>query len=59
MFNPFAHAETEAPVKLAVELWPSRLKARATLTKDGKTRDVEISAPIAAGLIAFLKPYLK
>lgn len=57
--NPFRKTETEAPLKLSIELWPSRLKARATLTKDGRERDVEVSAPIAAVLLQFLKPYLK
>ncbi len=51
--------ETPAPLKLTVELWPARLKARATLTKDGKDRDVEVSSPIVAVLLGFLKPYLK
>lgn len=51
--------ESEAPVKLEVELWPARLKARATLTRNGTSRDVEVSAPIAAILLNFLKPYLK
>ncbi len=57
MFN--LKRETEAPLKLAIELWPSRLKARATLTKDGRDRDVEVSSPIVAVLVQFLKPYLK
>lgn len=51
--------EKEAPIKLAVELWPDRFKARATLTQNGKDRDVEVSAPIAAVLLQFLKPYLQ
>jgi hypothetical protein len=55
----FPRVEKEAPVKLSIELWPAKLKARATLTRDGKDRDVEISAPIAAVLLQFLKPYLK
>lgn len=59
VLNPFRRVETAAPVKLTVELWPSRLKARATLEKDGKARDVEVSAPIVALLLNFLKPYLK
>lgn len=59
MFNPFQAVESEAPIKLSIELWPSRLKARAKLTRDGKDQDVEVSAPIAAILIQFLKPYLK
>jgi hypothetical protein len=58
MYNPFA-AEKEAPVKLALELWPGRLKARATLTQDGKERDIEVSMPVAAAIISFVKPYLK
>jgi hypothetical protein len=56
----FPRVEKEAPVKLSIELWPAKLKARATLAREGHPdRDVEVSSPIAAVLIQFLKPYLK
>lgn len=59
VLNPFRRTETPATVKLSIELWPEKLKARATLTKDGQTRDVTIATPIVAVLLNFLKPYLK
>lgn len=50
--------ETDAPIQLRAELWPRRMKARLTLTQDGREQDLELSAPVVAALLAFLRPYL-
>lgn len=46
---------SEAPIRLQVEVWPALLKAKATLTENGKDRDVTISASIVAFLLNWLK----
>lgn len=43
------------PIKVVLELWPHRLGGRVTVYKDGKQRDIAVSAPLLAVLIGWAK----
>jgi len=58
MKNPFAakpSAPDSAPLQVKLELWPAAFRGRATVTKDGKYRDIEISATYMPAIVNFLK----
>jgi len=44
-----------APMGLNIEIWPDKMRARATLTQHGKSRDIEISIPIIRMILMALK----
>lgn len=39
-----APAPAVAPIEAKIQIWPGRMKGRASITRDGHTVDVEISA---------------
>lgn len=45
MFGRKPVVEAPAPLKVELELWPEQFRGRATVTRQGKRRDVEITAP--------------
>jgi hypothetical protein len=55
-FDPETGAPlVSAPWKLEVEIWPDMPQAKATLTQNGKSRDITISAPILSLVLGWLR----
>lgn len=41
----------EAPIRVSLEIWPDIPKARAAITENGKTRDIEIASSMALSMV--------
>lgn len=44
-----------APLRVVVEAWPAQARARASLTENGKTRDVEVSSLVLSMILAAVR----
>lgn len=46
-----------APLTVTLELWPDELRGRASLTENGKTRDVEVATPVLRMILGAVNAY--
>jgi hypothetical protein len=44
----------KAPIEARIELWPDEPRGRATVVKNGKAHELEITAPHLRLILAFL-----
>jgi len=50
-----AECNVEAPLKIMLEAWPLQARARASLTENGKTRDIEISSLVLSMILGAVR----